>query len=160
TAASFGSATRTVYAFAAESPKIAAVMTGAVQAEALAGDAPPATFADFDVDLSATVERVRVVEPARRVGPRLADARPIVPGSRGRGAPENYALIEQLAEALGGMPAASRPIVDDGWTSPDRWVGLTGKVVTPDLYLAVGISGASQHMAGISGARTLVAINK
>jgi electron transfer flavoprotein alpha subunit len=160
TASSFGSATRSVYCFGEAQPEIVALMAGAALAEPVEGVSVSASVEDVAVDLSGTVERVRVVEPARRVGPRLEEAKIIVAGGRGLGKPENYLLIEQLAQVLGGMPAASRPIVDDGWTDPDRWVGLTGKVVAPDLYLAVGISGASQHMAGIGGARTLVAINK
>ena len=79
---------------------------------------------------------------------------------RGLGGPENYKLIEQLAEALGGLAGASRPIVDEGWVDSSRQVGLTGKITRPALYLAAGISGASQHMAGCSAAKTIVAINR
>jgi electron transfer flavoprotein alpha subunit len=106
-------------------------------------------------------ERVRVVQPAAAAtGPRLEDARVVVSGGRGIGDARNYQLISGLAEALGGMPGASRAIVDDGWATPEQQVGLTGKIVTPDLYVAMGISGASQHMAGCSNSRVLVAVNR
>jgi electron transfer flavoprotein alpha subunit len=105
-------------------------------------------------------ERIRVVEPAKAEGPRLEDAGTIVAGGRGLGAREHFTLIEQLAEALGGMAGASRPLVDDGWVDASRQVGLTGRITRPALYVAVGISGASQHMAGCSAAKTIVAINK
>ena len=74
--------------------------------------------------------------------------------------PENFSLVEELAEALGGMAGASRPIVDDGWADASRQIGLTGKITRPALYVAAGISGASQHMAGCAAAKTLVAINR
>ena len=93
-------------------------------------------------------------------GPRLEDADIIVSGGRGLGSADNYALIKELAEVLGGMHGASRAIVDDGWIDSSRQVGLTGKITRPALYLAAGISGASQHMAGCSAAKTIVAINK
>ena len=104
-------------------------------------------------------ERIRVVEKAKLEGPRLDAAEVIVAGGRGLGAPENYQLIVELAEALGGMPGASRPIVDEGWVDSSHQVGLTGTITRPGLYLAAGISGASQHMAGCSAAKTIVAIN-
>jgi electron transfer flavoprotein alpha subunit len=112
-----------------------------------------------EVDLSGVEERIRVVQPARVEGPRLEEAEIIVAGGRGLGAPENYKLVEQLAEALGGMAGASRPIVDDGWVESSRQVGLTGKIARPALYIAAGISGASQHMAGCAAAKTIAAIN-
>ena len=93
-------------------------------------------------------------------GPRIEDADIIVAGGRGLGAPENFRLVQELAAALGGMAGASRPIVDDGWAEPARQVGLTGKITRPSLYIAVGISGASQHMVGCAAAKTLVAINR
>ena len=72
---------------------------------------------------------------------------------------EKYALIRELALALGGMPGASRAIVDESWAKATEQVGLTGTIVSPDLYFAIGISGASQHMAGCSNSRVIVAVN-
>lgn len=158
TALAYGGDTRALYEVAAEGPVVLSVATSGVRAEEAAMPSTPAARA-VAVRLDDVVERVRIVERAKREGPRLEDAGVIVAGGRGLGAREHYALIEQLAEALGGLPGASRPLVDDGWVDASRQVGLTGHITRPSLYLAVGISGASQHMAGCAAAKTLVAIN-
>jgi electron transfer flavoprotein alpha subunit len=90
---------------------------------------------------------------------RLEDADIIVSGGWGLGNNENYKLIEELAAAIGGLPGASRPICDLEWTDHSRHIGLTGKIVAPELYLAVGISGAMHHIAGCAGAKVIVGIN-
>src|SRR5207244_7229102 len=93
-------------------------------------------------------------------GPSIEDADVIVAGGRGLGSPENFALVEELAKALGGAVAATRPVVDAGWYPYAAQIGQTGKTVAPKLYLAAGISGAIQHKVGMQSSENIVAINK
>jgi len=93
-------------------------------------------------------------------GPSIEDADVIVAGGRGLGGPENFALVEELAKALGGAVAATRAVVDAGWYPYSAQVGQTGKTVSPKLYIACGISGAIQHKVGMQSSGLIVAINK
>jgi len=91
---------------------------------------------------------------------KLTEADIIVSGGRGLGTPENFAIIRSLAEVLKGAVGASRPVVDDGWIPYSHQVGQTGKTVSPKLYIAIGISGSVQHLAGMQSSETIFAINK
>jgi electron transfer flavoprotein alpha subunit len=90
----------------------------------------------------------------------IEEARVIVAGGRGVGGPDGFALVQQLAEALGGAVGATRAAVDAGWIAYAQQIGQTGKIVKPQLYLAIGISGAIQHKVGMQTAETIVAINR
>jgi len=155
TASAYGGDTRIVYELAGGATPVVCFIANAVVPEMLdgAGDAEVVTAS---VDLSRVEERIKVVQEARTEGPRLEDAEVIVSGGRGLGSQDNYKLIEELAAALGGMAGCSRPLVDDGWVDSSHQVGLTGKITRPGLYVAAGISGASQHMAGCNASKTIV----
>lgn len=114
------------------------------------------------VDLSASPNRVRNIRTVAQAseGVRLEDADIVVAGGRGLGGPEPFELVGQLADLLGGAMGASRAACDAGWIDHSYQVGLTGRTIAPNVYITVGISGASQHMAGCSGAKHIVAINK
>jgi len=141
-------------------PFIATVRSKAVQPaekdESRTGEVVP-----FQVDFDLDSLRIKHVEKIREevTGPKLEDAEVVVSGGRGLGNVENFALLEELAGVLGGVVGGSRVAVDNKWLPSSRQVGLTGTMVSPRLYIAVGISGATQHMAGCAGSRYIVAVN-
>jgi electron transfer flavoprotein alpha subunit len=114
---------------------------------------------DLTVDESRVRSRVTGFEEVAGGDVDISDADVLVSVGRGIEEEENLELVQELADALGATLSASRPIVDNGWLPKNRQVGQSGKVVTPDVYLAVGISGAVQHVAGMKGSDTIIAIN-
>ncbi len=117
---------------------------------------------EIDAELDDSVIKARLVETVKSEteGVRLEDAPIVVGGGRGLGGPEPFEMLEELAKLLSGAVGASRAVCDAGWLDHGYQIGLMGKTITPDLYITVGISGASQHMAGCSGAKNIVAINR
>jgi electron transfer flavoprotein alpha subunit len=116
----------------------------------------------FQVSLDPSLAKTKIVSVAKEemAGVKLEDARIVVSGGRGLGGPEGFQPLQRLAKALGAGVGASRAAVDSGWVPYSWQIGLTGKTISPDVYITVGISGASQHIAGCSGAKCIVAINK
>lgn len=152
----FGGNVRETLSFGS-APAVATVRPGV--AEAVAQHDRVAEVVRVDVPTFAPRVRVLARERENVDSKRLEDAKIIVAGGRGLEGPEGFRVLESLAAVLGGAVGASRVPCDLGWCSHSWQIGLTGKTVTPDLYIAVGISGAGQHMAGCGNARTIVAIN-
>jgi len=148
------------FAFSAEGPRFVSVQAGAYRGDTL-GEGSPEVVA-FAPELAGGAIRVKAEAPfresSRAVDLTAADI--IVSVGRGIKEKENIALVEELAAALGGELAASRPICDNGWLPMERQVGSSGQTVAPKVYIAIGISGAIQHQVGMKGSKTIVAINK
>jgi len=156
----FGGAQVATAHFAGERPWIFVVRAKSFTAESAGGAAAsviPAPAPDLGASNTARVLARHVEE---RTGPKLDEAEVVVSGGRGLGSAEHYAMIEELAKLLHGAAGASRAIVDAGWVPYSHQVGQTGKTVKPTLYIACGISGATQHLVGMKGSKNIVAINK
>jgi electron transfer flavoprotein alpha subunit len=157
TSAIFGGTQLVNTTFRADAPHLAAFRPKSFVAE-------PGGAATCAVEALAPAEVGQAKVVQRHVeehsGPQLDEAAIVVSGGRGLGESDKYALIEELAKLLKGAPGASRAIVDAGWVPYSYQVGQTGKVVKPDVYIAAGISGATQHMVGMKGSKNIIAINK
>jgi electron transfer flavoprotein alpha subunit len=149
--------------FTGEPPWIASFQAGAFRADLAAKHASrKAPIRPIAVDLKAEQIRTKSLELFREAKQAvdLTQAPVLVSVGRGIKAPENLPMAEELAKLMGGEVSASRPICDEGWLPMDRQIGSSGQTVMPKLYLALGISGAIQHVVGMKGARTIAAINK
>jgi electron transfer flavoprotein alpha subunit len=156
----FGGNTLVSTTFTGAGPYLAAFRPKSFAAES-AGGAAAAVTAVAVPDLGATGgANVIAVHVEETSGPKLDEADIVVAGGRGLGESPSYALVEELATLLKGAPGASRAIVDAGWVPYSYQVGQTGKVVKPTIYIAAGISGATQHMVGMKGSKNIIAINK
>lgn len=145
-----------------EQPHFVSVQIGAYRADNAKRGSAPAPVKALAVSLDASAIRQKTEEPFQEAKPAvdLSQAERIVAVGRGIKAQEHVALAEKLAAAMDAQLAASRPICDSGWLPMERQVGSSGQTVAPKLYVALGISGAIQHVVGMKGARTIVAINK
>jgi electron transfer flavoprotein alpha subunit len=156
----FGGNTLVSTSFTGSAPYLAAFRPKSFVAEAAGGVAAEVvavSVPDLGSTAGAVVTAVHVEETT---GPKLDEADVVVAGGRGLGEADKFALIETLAKTLKGAPGASRAIVDAGWVPYSYQVGQTGKVVKPKVYIAAGISGATQHMVGMKGSKNIIAINK
>jgi len=149
-------------AFAGEAPWFATFQTGAFRGDQVEAGASAAPIETVNAEIADGVIRNRPQEIFKEAKQAvdLTQAEVIVAVGRGIKEPKNIDLAKQLAEALGGEIAASRPICDSGWLPMDRQIGSSGQTVAPKLYLALGISGAIQHVVGMKGAKAVIAINK
>ena len=157
----FGGNTIATIACPNNRPQMATVRPGVmVKAEPVKG--AKADIIDFDAKLEKNSKYVEVMNVVKSVAETvdIMDAKILVSGGRGVGSPENFKILEDLADALGGTVSCSRAVVDAGWKPKELQVGQTGKTVRPQVYFAIGISGAIQHVAGMEESDVIIAINK
>lgn len=140
-------------------PQFASVRSGAFHK---LEEAPQGAVETADYSAKAEAVKTKVTDTVQEImeSVNLEDAEVIVTGGRGMGSKENFALIEELASVLGGEVGATRPVIEDGWVTKNHQVGQSGKCVAPKLYIGAGVSGATQHLSGMTGSDYIVAINK
>ena len=148
--------------FGGEPPCFVSVQAGCFRADQLAAGVSPAPIESFSANIDAGKIRTKPLERFKEAKSAvdLTQAEIIVAVGRGIKEQDNLPLVQKLADALGAEVGGSRPICDNGWLPMERQVGSSGQTVSPKLYLALGISGAIQHLVGMKGSRTIVAVNK
>jgi electron transfer flavoprotein alpha subunit len=156
----FGGNTLVKTAFEGEAPYLAIFRPKSFGPEEGGGATPEVVTVDVPDAGATAAAKVLDRHVEEHSGPKLDEAAVVVSGGRGLGEAEKFAMIEELAKLLKGAPGASRAIVDAGWVPYAYQVGQTGKTVKPTVYIACGISGATQHMVGMKGAKNIIAINK
>jgi electron transfer flavoprotein alpha subunit len=157
----YGGNARAVYACEETRPQMATVRAKAMEPQEM-DESRKGEIINIDSGLDPSMIRTRVVDKVKEevIGVKLEDAEVVICGGRGMGDAEAFTELEALAKILGGAVGASRPPCDSGWVPSSLQVGLTGKIISPTLYIGVALSGSSQHMAGCSGAKNIIAINK
>ena len=157
----FGGNTIATIACPDNRPQMATVRPG-VMVKLPKDTSKKAEVINFDAKLSENNRYVEILEEVKNVAKvvDIMDAKILVSGGRGVGSPENFKILEDLADAIGGTVSCSRAVVDNGWKPKDLQVGQTGKTVRPNVYFAIGISGAIQHVAGMEESDIIIAINK
>ena len=157
----FGGNARGVYVCEKSKPQMAAVRAKVMDPKDR-NDSRTGEVVNIAAGLDAGKLKMKLLSTKKEqvAGIKLEDADVIICGGRGLGGPDGFKLLQPLATTLKAAVGASRPPCDNGWVSPSIQIGLTGKIVSPTLYIAVAISGSSQHMAGCSGSKNIVAINK
>jgi electron transfer flavoprotein alpha subunit len=156
----FGGQQNVTAHFTGEGPGLFVIRAKSFPAESSGGGAAEVRALEAPDTGATNGARIVARHVEERIGPKLDEADVVVSGGRGLGQADQYALIEELATLLKGAPGASRAIVDAGWVPYSHQVGQTGKTVKPTVYLACGISGATQHLVGMKNSKNIVAINK
>lgn len=136
--------------------KVLSVMGNAIQPEEIGGEVSPE---NIEVNIPNSKIRIKELKTEEGIVP-LPEAELVVSAGRGMKGPENWGIIEELADVLGATTACSRPVADTGWRPHHEHVGQTGVAIRPNLYIAAGISGAIQHLAGVNSSKVIVVINK
>jgi electron transfer flavoprotein alpha subunit len=143
-------------------PQISTVRPGVMKLEEIENPSDIDIVKVEDIDFAPFIDAVRIIESVREIKHtvNLEDAKIIVSGGRGMGNKDNFEKLYKLADRIGAEVGASRAAIEDGWAPSERQVGQTGKTVRPELYIALGISGAIQHTAGMENANYIIAVNK